>query len=146
MDDLGDYRPGLAAIKELGAVSPLREAGLYKAEIRQLSKELGLPTWDKSAYACLASRFVYGERITPEKLAMVDKAEQRLIELGFRQMRVRLHGTLARIEVEPHELPRLLEGDTANELNAYLRSLGFSFVTADLGGYRMGNMNAALKK
>ena len=144
LDDLGDYRPGLAAIKELGAVSPLREAGLFKAEIRELSRELGLPTWDKSAYACLASRFAYGETITPEKLAMVDKAEQRLLELGFRQFRVRVHGDLARIEVEPGDLPRLTEGGTARELNSFLRSLGFSFVTADLGGYRMGNMNKGL--
>ena len=146
MDDLADYRPGLAAIRELGAVSPLREAGLYKAEIRELSKELGLPTWNKSAYACLASRFVYGEAITPEKLAMVDKAEQRLLELGFSQFRVRVHGSLARIEVERSALPRLLDGDTAGQLNGYLRSLGFSYVTADLGGYRMGSMNAALQK
>lgn len=145
MDDLGDYRPGLAAVRELGAVSPLREAGLYKAEIRELSRELGLPTWNKSAFACLASRFAYGEMITADRLAMVDRAEQRLTELGFSQMRVRVHGDLARIEVEPDEFPRLLEGGTAKELDRYFRSLGFSFVTADLGGYRMGNMNRGLE-
>ena len=144
MDDNGDYRPGLQAVAELGVKSPLREAELYKAEIRELSKEMGLPTWDKPSFACLASRFVYGETISEEKLAMVDKAEQRLLDLGFRQVRVRIHDRLARIEVLPEDFPRLLEH--AAELDAYLRELGFLYVAMDLGGYRTGSMNRALNK
>ena len=141
MDDLGDYRPGLAAVAELGIKSPLREAGLTKAEIRELSRELGLPTWDKPSFACLASRFVYGEELTDERLSMVERAEQRLRELGFRQFRVRLHGDMARIETERADFPRLLADGVAEQLDRYLRSLGFSYVTLDLGGYRTGSMN-----
>ena len=146
MDDLGDYRPGLQAIAELGIKSPLREAGLTKAEIRELSLQLGLPTWDKPSFACLASRFVYGESITEEKLAMVDKAEQLLLDLGFRQVRVRIHGTLARIEVSPEELPRLVEPEVRKTVSRQLRELGFSYVTLDLQGYRTGSMNETLNK
>ncbi len=142
MDDNGDYRPGLMAVAELGVKSPLREAKLYKAEIRQLSKELGLPTWDKQSFACLSSRFVYGEQITEEKLSMVDKAEQRLLDLGFHQVRVRIHGSIARIEVEPSEFGKILEH--AASLNDYFQSLGFTYVTLDLGGYKMGSMNKTL--
>ena len=142
IDDNGDYRPGLIAVSELGIKSPLREANLTKSEIRQLSKELDLPTWDKQSFACLASRFVYGETITEEKLTMVDKAEQRLLDLGFHQVRVRIHGTIARIEVEPLDFPKIL--DNARELNAYLQQLGFTYVTLDLGGYSMGSMNKTL--
>ena len=144
LDDNGDYRPGLQAVVELGIKSPLREAQLTKAEIRLLSKELGLPTWEKPSFACLASRFVYGETITEEKLSMVDRAEQRLLDMGFRQVRVRVHDTLARIEVEPSEFPKLLEGDTAAELDRYLRELGFAYVALDLGGYKTGSMNRTL--
>ena len=146
MDDLGDYRPGLQAIAELGIKSPLREAGLTKAEIRALSRQLGLPTWDKPSFACLASRFVYGESITEEKLAMVDKAEQLLLNLGFRQVRVRIHGTLARIEVSPEELPRLVEPEIRETVSRRLRAFGFSYVTLDLQGYRTGSMNETLNK
>ena len=142
MDDEGDYRPGLMAIAELGIKSPLREAKLTKADIRTLSCELGLPTWDKPSYACLSTRFPYGETITEEKLGMVDKAEQRLLDLGFRQMRVRIHGEIARIEVEPQEFSRIIAH--AAELNDYFRSLGFVYVTLDLGGYQMGSMNRTL--
>ena len=101
MDDNGDYRPGLIAVKELGVSSPLRQAELSKAEIRELSKEMGLPTWDKQSFACLSSRFVYGETINEKKLGMVDKAEQLLLDMGFHQVRVRIHGNIARIEVLP---------------------------------------------
>ena len=142
MDDLGDYRPGLQAIKELGVLSPLREAGLAKADIRALSRELGLDTWDKPSYACLASRFVYGELITEEKLAMVDKAEQKLMDWGFRQVRVRVHGDLARVEVLPEEFSRLIVH--AKELDEYLRGLGFAYAAMDLGGYQTGSMNRTL--
>ena len=142
MDDNGDYRPGLLAVAELGVKSPLREAKLSKEEIRQLSKKLGLPTWDKQSFACLSSRFVYGETISEEKLAMVDKAEQRLLDLGFRQVRVRIHDKLARIEVLPEEFGRLMEN--AAGIDADFRALGFLYVTLDLGGYQMGSMNRTL--
>lgn len=144
MDDLGDYRPGLEAIKELGIKSPLRQAGLYKEEIRLLSKELGLPTWEKPSFACLASRFPYGEEITPEKLEMVDRAEQFLLDLGFRQVRVRHHGTLARIEVEEAELERMLQAETRKQVHESLKQVGFTYVTMDLMGYRTGSMNETL--
>ena len=144
VDDEGDYRPGLIAIRELGVKSPLREAGLTKAEIRALSRELGLPTWDKQSFACLSSRFVYGETITREKLGMVERAEQLLLDLGFRQVRVRIHGTLARIEVAPEERARLLEVNRDGSFSARLRELGFSYVTMDLDGYQTGSMNRTL--
>ena len=128
MDDNGDYRPGLIAVKELGVSSPLRQAELYKEEIRELSREMGLPTWDKQSFACLSSRFVYGETISEEKLGMVDKAEQLLLDMGFHQIRVRIHGNIARIEVLP------------------LKEYGFDYVTLDLLGYRTGSMNETLTK
>lgn len=116
MDDNGDYRPGLVAVAELGIKSPLREALLNKKEIRTLSKEMGLPTWDKQSFACLSSRFVYGETISEEKLGMVDKAEQLLLDLGFHQVRVRIHGDIARIEVLPDEIERLVSGKPGKDL------------------------------
>ena len=146
MDDMGDYRPGLKAIEELQVLSPLREAGLYKQEIRELSRELGLPTWEKPSYACLATRIAYGEEITAEKLEMVDKAEQLLMDLGFRQMRVRVHADMARIEVLPEDLPRLMEEETRLRIYNAFREYGFSYVSADLKGYRTGSMNEALTK
>lgn len=146
VDDNGDYRPGLIAVKELGVKSPLREAGLNKAEIRQLSRELGLPTWNKQSFACLSSRFVYGETISEEKLGMVDKAEQLLLDLGFRQVRVRIHGTIARIELLPEEFARLLEAEVRTRVYQTCKDLGFTYVTMDLGGYRTGSMNEVLKK
>ena len=145
MDDLGDYRPGLRAIEELHIASPLREAGLIKAEIRFLSRELGLPTWQKPSFACLASRFVYGETITEDKLAMVEQGEQLLFSLGFHQFRVRIHGTLARIELLPEELDRLLTPELRAEIAEKFRSFGFSYVTLDLQGYRTGSMNEELQ-
>lgn len=144
MDDNGDYRPGLQAVAELGIKSPLRHADLYKQDIRDLSKEMGLPTWNKQSFACLSSRFVYGETISEQKLDMVDKAEQRLLDLGFHQVRVRIHGMIARIEVEPSEFERILEPGLAASLDEYLRSLGFTYVTLDLGGYKQGSMNRTL--
>ena len=143
MDDAGDYRPGMRAVAELGIQSPLRRAELYKAEIRALSRELGLPTWEKPSFACLASRFVYGQRLSEEGLAMVDAAEQYLMALGLRQVRVRVHGSLARIEAESAAFETLLSH--AGEINDHLRSLGFLYVTVDLGGYRMGSMNKTLE-
>lgn len=144
MDDLGDYRPGLQAVAELGIRSPLREAGLTKADIRALSKELGLPTWDKQSFACLSSRFPYGETISEEKLSMVDKAEQLLLDLSFKQVRVRIHGTIARIELRPEEFPRLIQPEVREQVVAAFRSFGFSYVSMDLQGYRMGSMNEVL--
>lgn len=149
MDDLNDYRPGLAAIRELGVKSPLREAGLTKADIREISRTLGLPTWSKPSAACLASRFVYGEIITARKLAMVGLAEQWLRDRGFSQIRVRVHGggpdgkgALARIEVLPPEQELLMS--IRKEAAEALHKIGFSYVTMDLSGYRTGSMNEAL--
>ena len=142
-DDNGDYRPGLAAVKELGVLSPLRQVGLSKAEIRELSRELGLPTWNKQSFACLSSRFVYGETISEERLHMVDRAEQLLLDRGFHQVRVRIHGKLARIEVEPEEFEKLLS--LRKEITEAFKSYGFAYVTMDLSCYRTGSMNETLK-
>ena len=144
LDDLADYRPGMQAISELGIASPLRSAGLSKADIRALSRHVGLPSWNKPSLACLASRIAYGEPITAAKLEMLEKAEQLLVELGFRQVRVRLHGTMARIEVEPSEFQRLIGEDVRTQVTAALRSYGFSYVAMDLAGYRSGSMNETL--
>lgn len=140
-DDESDYRPGMRAIAELGVKSPLRELGFTKGEIRELSHEMGLPTWRKQSFACLATRFVYGEPITEQGLAMVDRAEQRLLDLGFHNVRVRVHGDIARIEVNRAELAQIVQPETAAGLNAYLREIGFRYVTLDLGGYEQGSMN-----
>ena len=146
MDDLGDYRPGLRAVEELSVKSPLREAGLYKADIRDISKAMGLPTWSKPAYACLASRFVYGEEITEKKLHMIDLAEQFLIELGFYEERVRIHGNMARIEVPVADISRLAEDQIREAVYKRFKEIGFLFVTLDMGGYRTGSMNATIEK
>lgn len=142
LDDNGDYRPGLQAVAELQVKSPLRHVGLTKQEIRDYSHQLGLPTWDKQSFACLSSRFVYGEEITSQKLGMVDKAEQLLLDLGFHQLRVRIHGTIARIEVLPDEFEKLLQNRT--QIVTAFKSYGFSYVTMDLQGYRTGSMNETL--
>lgn len=144
MDDNGDYRPGLVAVKELGVKSPLRHAELTKADIRELSKRLGLETWDKQSFACLSSRFVYGETINEEKLGMVDKAEQLLLDLGFRQVRVRIHNKIARIELLPEEFPKLMETETREMVAKKFKEFGFTYVTLDLQGYRTGSMNETL--
>ena len=144
MDDNGDYRPGLVAVRELGVLSPLRHIGLSKAEIRELSRKPGLPTWDKQSFACLSSRFVYGETINEERLSMVDRAEQLLLDMGFHQVRVRIHGQLARIETDPAEFEKLLS--ERERVTSALREYGFAYVTMDLTGYRTGSMNETLKK
>ena len=141
VDDLGDFRPGRKAVKEYGALSPLLDAGLTKDEIRTLSKQLKLPTWDKPAYACLASRIVRGEIITEEKLRMIEKAEGFLIENGFRQMRVRVHGDLARIEVLPENIEKIAQADFRKLLTEKFREFGFRYVSLDLEGYKLGSMN-----
>ena len=142
-DDNGDYRPGLIAVRELGVLSPLRQVGLSKAEIRELSRELGLSTWNKQSFACLSSRFVYGETISEERLSMVDRAEQLLLDEGFHQVRVRIHGKIARIEIDPAEFEKLLQ--IREKVASAFRDYGFSYVTMDLTGYRTGSMNEALK-
>lgn len=144
MDDNGDYRPGLQAVAELDVKSPLRYVGLSKDEIRILSKELGLSTWEKQSFACLSSRFVYGEEITEEKLGMVDQAEQFLLDRGYHQVRVRIHDKMARIEVHNSEFPKILE-DRVDIVRKF-KLIGFSYVTMDLVGYRMGSMNETLNK
>ncbi len=144
MDDLGDYRPGLRAVEELDVKSPLRTANLYKFEIREISKAMGLPTWSKPAYACLATRFVYGEEITKEKLRMVESAEQFLIEHGFYEERVRIHGTIARIEVPAKDITRLASDDIREEVYKRFKEIGFSYVTLDMHGYKMGSMNVGI--
>ena len=151
MDDLGDYRPGLAAISELDVKSPLKEAGLTKKEIRILSKETGLSTWDKPSFACLVSRIPYGERITNEKLEMIEKAEQALLDLGLTQVRVRIHGDpqqgfIARIETEPSDFDKIISPGISEHISQYLKSLGFLYVTLDFGGYQAGSMNLNIKK
>lgn len=143
-DDDGDYRPGLKAVAELGIKSPLREVNLSKQEIRDLSKELGLPTWNKPSFACLASRFPYGENITPEKLAMIDQAEQFLLDLGFGQVRVRHHGNLARIEADEDGIEILLQKDLRDRVHDKFKEIGFTYISLDLQGYRTGSMNATL--
>lgn len=144
LDDLGDYRPGLQAVAEFRIKSPLRDVGMTKADIRYLSKQMGLSTWSKPSFACLASRFVYGETITKEKLAMVEKAERLLGELGFCQFRVRIHGTMARIELLPEDFERFMTGEVREKVVARLKEYGFSYVALDLQGYRTGSMNETL--
>lgn len=144
LDDNQDYRPGHRAVAELGIKSPLREAQLTKEEIRLLSRELGLPTWKKPSFACLATRFPYGEAITEEKLAMVGEAEQLLLDEGFSQVRVRIHGEIARIEVLPGELERLMQRELRKQVADKIKHMGFRYVTLDLEGYRSGSMNEGL--
>ena len=139
MDDTKDYRPGMKAIAELQIKSPLIAAGLYKAEIRELSKEMNLPTADKPSMACLATRFVYGETLTAHKLATVDAAENILLKAGLGQLRIRVHGNLARIEILPEDFSKLLS--LREEISSRLKDLGFDYVTLDLQGYRSGSMN-----
>ena len=146
VDDEGDYRPGLRALEELGVRSPLREAGLTKADIRELSREMDIPTWDKPSFACLASRIPYGEEITTEKLTRIDRSEQVLSDLGFRQFRVRSHGNIARIEVPAEDIEKAAAPEVRSRIVKELKQAGFDYVTLDLGGFRSGSMNIGIVK
>jgi pyridinium-3,5-biscarboxylic acid mononucleotide sulfurtransferase len=146
-DDLGDYRPGMRAVREKNVKSPLAECGLSKAEIRQLAAAWNLPISDKPATPCLSSRIAYGEEVTTERLRMIDAAERFLRERGFRPLRVRYHkGDVARIEVPVEQLPRFADDTFRREVIAHLKSLGFKYVSLDLEGFRSGSMNVVLKK
>ena len=144
MDDLGDHRPGMRAAAERGVRAPLIESELWKAEIRELSRGFGLPTWDKPSFACLSSRFQYGDRITAAKLRQVDAAEEIVRALGFRQFRVRHHDRLARLELAADEMPRLWQDDRHATLVGKLRALGYVYVTVDLAGFQSGSANLLL--
>ena len=146
VDDTGDYRPGMTAARELGVRSPLLEAGMTKNDIRVLSKEMNLPTWDKPSFACLSSRVPYGQEITVEKLQMIDLSEQFLLEIGFKQVRVRHHGDIARIEVSPEERGKFFNLDVMDKVSQKLNEIGFKYITLDLKGYRTGSMNEVLNK
>ena len=143
-DDLGDFRPGLDAAKQYGVRSPLVEAELTKAEIRSLSKDMDLPTWDKPAQACLSSRIPYGTPVSVEALTRIAKAEEFLRDLGIGQLRVRHHGSVARIEVTPADFPALLDESVRKSIGQYFRSIGYAYVTLDLEGFRSGSMNEVL--
>jgi pyridinium-3,5-biscarboxylic acid mononucleotide sulfurtransferase len=144
-DDFGDYRPGLKAIRELDVRSPLSDAGLHKDEIRRLSLRMALPTWDKASAACLASRVPYGDAITADKLRQIDAGELFLRRLGIcRQVRVRHHGSVARLEVDPEAIGRFMETETRRQITDFFKTLGFQFVALDLEGYTMGSLNRAI--
>jgi len=141
LDDLGDFRPGLRAAAEVGVRHPLVEVGFAKSDVREAARELGIPTWDKPASACLSSRIAFGVMITVDELSKVGRAERLLKDLGFRQCRVRVHGDLARVEVELPDLPRLAEPGVRDRVVEGLKSLGYRYVTLDLEGFRSGSMN-----
>ena len=143
-DDTNEYRPGSDAAKELEVRSPLKESGLRKADIREISKFLGLSNWDKPSYACMSSRFPYGESITEEKLAIVSEAEKYLRGIGLKQFRVRHHDTIARIEVLPKDIPMLLQNGRRTELVKKFKEIGYKYITIDMEGYRSGSMNEVL--
>jgi len=144
LDDAGEYRPGLDAAKELEVRSPLKESGLRKADIREISKHLKLSNWDKPSYACMSSRFPYGQSITEEKLTIVAAAENYLRSIGLKQFRVRHHDTIARIEVLPEDISLLLQDGKRNELVRKFKEIGYKYVTIDMEGYRSGSMNEVL--
>jgi uncharacterized protein len=145
VDDRGDYRPGRRAVEELGVRSPLEEAGLGKADIRELSRAMDLPTWDKPSFACLASRFPYGSRLTLENLSAVGRAEEALQDLGLRTLRVRHHGDVARLELGPEEFGKVVDG-LRDEVVRRVRQAGYAYVALDLQGYRTGAMNETLRE
>jgi len=146
VDDLGDYRPGQNAAAKHNAKAPLIEAGLNKAEIRELSRRAGLPTWDRPAAACLSSRIPYGTPVTVERVKTVERGEEAVKALGFRQFRVRFHDELVRLEIAPEEMPKALNMEMARQLTAIFKDLGFHYVTLDLQGYRQGAMNETLNR
>jgi len=144
MDDFGDFRPGMKALRELHIISPLQDAGMTKEDIKALSKEMGLPTWDKPSFACLSSRIPYGQKITKAKLQVVDQAEQFLHDAGFKQARVRHHGDTARIEVPANERVRFIDTELMDRVHEKFRQLGFVYVALDLKGYRTGSLNEGM--
>lgn len=144
IDDLSDYRPGMKALKELEIISPLQDVALSKEEIRTLSSQIGLKTYDKPSFACLASRFPYGQKITKENLLMVDRAEQFLLDIGFKQIRVRHHGDIARIEVAPEERRKFYKDEVLDKVYNKFKGIGFRYTTMDLKGYRTGSLNESL--
>ena len=146
LDDADDYRPGSRAIVELGVLSPMTEVGLDKAEIRALSRDKGLPTWSKPAMACLASRVPYGEELSEERMQRIERAEEALFDLGYRQLRVRDHGTVARIELEPAAIEDLARPDNRDAIVTALKEAGYLYVALDLVGYRTGSMNEDLEE
>ena len=143
-DDTGDFRPGHRAADEHAVLSPFLDAGLSKSDIRTLSREVGLPTADLPASACLSSRLPYGTEVTAERLAQVEEGEERLRALGFRQVRLRHHGDLARVEIAPEEMERAFDPEMASKISATIKPLGFRWVSLDLEGYRMGSLNEVL--
>lgn len=145
-DDLGDYRPGMKALKELDVISPLLENNFTKKDIRTLSAHFGLETWDKPAYACLLSRIPYDTKVTKEKLERIEHAEKFLMDLGFRAVRVRDHDTVARIEVSPKDFSEICNSETAKRISEKLKSFGYQYVSLDLQGYRMGSLNETILK
>jgi uncharacterized protein len=145
-DDTSDFRPGMKAAKEQGVISPLKMAELTKKDIRELSKQLNIPTWNKPSFACLSSRFPYGKEITVAKLTMVDKAEQFLMDMGFKQLRVRHHDEIARIEVDPDERVRFFDLEIMDKIGNEFKKIGFKYVTLDIIGYRTGSMNEVLSE
>lgn len=146
VDDVSDFRPGMIAAKELLVISPLKDAGFTKNDIREMSKILGVPTWNKPAFACLSSRFPYGNEITVEKLSMVERAEQYLLDIGFRQIRVRHHGDIARVEVNTEERYKFFNIEMMDKVGNELKKIGFKYITLDLLGYRTGSMNEVLSE
>ena len=144
-DDTLDFRPGHRAAAEHHVLAPLLDAGLHKLEIRALSQRAGLPTWDRPASACLASRVPYGTEVTTERLALIERGEAALRKLGFRQFRVRLHDKLARVEIAPEEMPRAMSTEVAASISASLKAAGFTYVALDLDGYRQGSLNESLR-
>ena len=144
LDDLGDHRPGITAANEAGIISPLAELGFNKQAVRDLAREMDLPNWEKPALACLSSRIPYGQPVTTEKLSMIEQAEGALLAEGFRQVRVRHHGDMARIELPQEDIPGLLKNGLTEKINLRLREIGFQYVTVDLEGYRSGSLNDVL--